>query len=44
MLAEIDTELTVSAARADAADAQLNAIQGQVDAAQVSLWIAYAAT
>lgn len=35
ILAEVDTQLTVSSARADAADAQLAAVQGQTDAAQV---------
>lgn len=35
ILAEVDTQLTVSSARADAADAQLSAVQGQTDAAQV---------
>jgi molecular chaperone GrpE len=34
ILAEVDTQLTVSSARADAADAQLAAVQGQTDAAQ----------
>jgi hypothetical protein len=37
LLAEVDTQLTVSAARADAADAQLAAVQGQTEAAQVRL-------
>ena len=35
ILAEVDTQLTVSSARAEAADAQLAAVQGQTDAAQV---------
>ncbi len=35
VLAEIDTELTVSAAKAEAADVQLSAAQGEVDAARV---------
>lgn len=35
ILAEVDTELTVSAAKAEAADAQLAAVQGQTEAAQV---------
>lgn len=35
VLAEIDTELTVSGAKAEAADAQLSAAQGEADAARV---------
>ena len=35
VLQEIDTQLTVSAAKAEAADAQLLAVQGDIEAAQV---------
>ena len=35
VLQEIDTQLTVLAAKAEAADAQLLAVQGDIEAAQV---------